>query len=170
MVAQRIAAPRGEVGDTDRAEQSSDYICVVNSKCRGFGLLCSLSPSILQYCILFSFSLVVSGWYGSSRREKPLFDQRLQGRKEKERDKGEESRCSSSRRKERKRTPFLSFLHQRSGGGEGERVDAEMDAAAVMRLLLSVLAAVAAAAATHPADLAVLRDLRKSLTNADVLR
>jgi Leucine-rich repeat (LRR) protein len=70
------------------------------------------------------------------------------------------------REEERKRTPFLSFLH-RGAGREGA---GKMDAAVVMRLLLSVLTAAVAAAATHPADLAVLQDLRESLTNADVLR
>ncbi|TVU16685.1 hypothetical protein EJB05_40260, partial [Eragrostis curvula] len=41
--------------------------------------------------------------------------------------------------------------------------------AALTRLLLLLLFAAAASAATHPADLAVLLDIRKSLTNPDLL-
>ncbi|RCV14802.1 LOW QUALITY PROTEIN: hypothetical protein SETIT_3G007600v2 [Setaria italica] len=48
-------------------------------------------------------------------------------------------------------------------------MDSAAAAAPVLPLLALLLLATAAAAATHPADLAVLRDLRKSLTNPDAL-
>ncbi|XP_062184961.1 receptor protein kinase TMK1-like [Phragmites australis] len=44
-----------------------------------------------------------------------------------------------------------------------------MDSALLLLLLLAAVLVAGAGAATHPADLAVLQDIRKSLTNADLL-
>jgi hypothetical protein len=61
--------------------------------------------------------LVVSGWYGSSRREKPLFDQRLQGRRRRE---TRVRRAGAPPVEGKKERGLLSFPSSISGAAEGK--------------------------------------------------